>query len=149
MSCPTFVCLHGAWHDPSYFDEVKKRLIAKGYPCICPSLPPVGGNPPTPDFSADVSTIREVLLDLVHGKEVIVITHSYSGVPGGEALRGLDLASCKEKGWKGGVVKLVYIMSSMVSAGFQHSSRGTRDGMVDVMHTDMEVSIHQDLWILS
>ncbi|MCJ1328568.1 hypothetical protein MMC10_005245 [Thelotrema lepadinum] len=32
-------------------------------------------------------------------------------------------------------------MSSMVSAGFQHSSRGTRDGMVDVMHTDMEKGI--------
>lgn len=139
MSKPTFVCLHGAWHDPSCYDGVKSLLTSYGYKCICPSFPSTGAQPPTYDFTEDVDTIRSTVVELVQDQDVIVVMHSYSGIPGGSALEGLDKQSCQKRGFKGGVVRLIYIMSFMVPEGFQHSPRGTRDNMVPSMKTDFEV----------
>ncbi len=139
MSKPTFVCIHGAWHSPSCFDGIKSMLSTYGYDCVCPSLPSVGGNPPTDDFTEDVTAIKSTVEELVNVKDVIVVMHSYSGIPGGQALEGLDKKSCVEKGLKGGVVRLVYMMAFIVPEGFQHSPKGTRDNMVPSMKTDFKV----------
>lgn len=139
MLKPVFVLLHGAWHSPACFDPIKSILSTYDYTCVCPSLPSVGGNPPTKDFEPDVQVIRSTVAELVEEKDVIVVMHSYSGIPGGTALEGLDKKTCEQKGLKGGVVRLVYIMSFMVPEGFQHSPPGTRDNMVPTMLTDFEV----------
>lgn len=140
-SKPTFVCLHGAWHSPSCFDKIKHLLSTHGYACICPALPSTGAEPPIDDFTQDVETIRSTVAELVEAeKEVIVVLHSYSGIPGGQALEGLDRHARKESGYEGGVIRVIYIMSFIVPEGFQHSPRGTRDNMVPVMKTDLEVS---------
>ena len=81
------------------------------------------------------------MADLVKDHDVIVVMHSYSGIPGGQALDGLDKKTTTEQGLKGGVVRLVYIMSFIVPEGFQHSPKGTRDFMVPAMKTDSEVSL--------
>ena len=141
MSKPVFVCLHGAWHSPACYDAVKSTLAQDGYLCVCPSLPSVGGSPPTSDFTEDVTTIRSTVAELVKEHDVIVVMHSYSGIPGGQALEGLDKKTTMERGLKGGVVRLVYIMSFMVPEGFQHSPKGTRDYMIPAMKTDFEVSL--------
>ena len=141
MSKPAFVCIHGAWHSASCYDGIKSILNTYGYDCFCPSLPSVGGNPPTNDFTEDVKTIRSAVEELVQEKDVIVVMHSYSGIPGGQALEGLDKQSCEEKGMKGGVVRLVYMMAFIVPEGFQHSPKGTRDNMVPSMKTDFKVII--------
>ena len=139
-SKPTFVCLHGAWHSPSCFDKIKHLLSTNGFDCVCPALPSTGADPPIDDFTKDVETIRSTVSELVEAKkDVIVVTHSYSGIPGGEALEGLDAYSRKENGYEGGVIRLIYIMSFLVPEGFQHSPRGTRDNMVPTMKTDLEV----------
>ena len=141
MPKPAFVCLHGAWHSPACYDAVKSILTQDGYLCICPSLPSVGCNPPISDFTEDVRTIRSAVADLVKDYDVIVVMYSYSGIPGGQALDGLDKKTTTEQGLKGGVVRLVYIMSFIVPEGFQHSPKGTRDFMVPTMKTDFEVSL--------
>ncbi|KAL8651748.1 MAG: hypothetical protein Q9210_003079 [Variospora velana] len=138
-SKPTFVCLHGAWHSPSCFDKIKNLLSTQGYACICPALPSTGADPPVYDFTEDVEIIRSTVAELVEAKkEVIVVTHSYSGIPGGQALEGLDAQSRTEQGYEGGVIRMIYIMSFIVPEGFQHSPRGTRDNMVPVMKTDFK-----------
>ena len=93
------------------------------------------------DFTEDVKTIRSAVEELVQEKDVIVVMHSYSGIPGGQALEGLDKQSCEEKGMKGGVVRLVYMMAFIVPEGFQHSPKGTRDNMIPSMKTDFKVII--------
>jgi len=118
MSKPTFVCVHGAWHTPSCWDKVKALLNAAGYECICPSLPTTNSIPPKHDFTEDVAMIRSYVESLVNaGEDVILVTHSYSGVPGGQALEGLDKESCEKRGLRGGVVRLVYITSFIVPEG--------------------------------
>ncbi|CAG8950319.1 hypothetical protein HYFRA_00006812 [Hymenoscyphus fraxineus] len=142
MFKPTFICVHGAWHTSSCWDEVKSLLEAQGYECICPDLPTTNSNPPKDDFTEDVEMIRSTVEKLVNdGKHVILVTHSYSGVPGGQALKGLDKPSCEKRGIKGGVIRLVYIASFMVPEGFQNSTKGTRDGMAESMKTDFQAGI--------
>lgn len=118
MSKPTFVCVHGAWHSPGCWDKVKSFLETQGYECICPALPTTNSHPPKYDFTEDVQMIRSTVEDLVNdGKDVILVTHSYSGVPGGQALESLDKESCFKRSLRGGVVRLVYIASFMVPEG--------------------------------
>lgn len=138
---PTFVCFHGSWHSPACFDKIKHLLSTHGFSCICPALPSTGAEPPVDAFTKDVETIRSTVSELVEAKkDVIVVTHSYSGIPGGQALEGLDTETRKKNGYEGGVIRLIYIMSFLVPEGFQHSPRGTRDNMVPAMKTDFEVS---------
>ena len=137
---PIFVCLHGGWHNPSCWDKVKGLLATHEYACVCPSLPSTGANPPHSSFTRDVDIIRSTVTRLVEqSQEIIVVTHSYSGIPGGQALEGLDRRSRSEQGLAGGVTRLIFIMSFIVPEGFQHSARGTRDNMVPMMKTNFEV----------
>ena len=89
--------------------------------------------------------IRSTVTELVNeNEEVIVVMHSYSGIPGGQALEGLDRKSRSERGLAGGVTRLIYIMSFIVPEGFQHSARGTRENMVPMMKTNFEVCLPLD-----
>jgi hypothetical protein len=142
MSKPTFVCVPGASHSPIIFEPLKAALAFHGYNVIPLALPSVGGRPPTYDFTEDVHAIRDLVIRLVDlGTEVIVVLHSYAGLPGGEALHGLGKSEREQRGLRGGVVRLVFIMSWMAKEGFQASPRGDISAMFPYMHCDVEVSI--------
>lgn len=141
MSKPVFVLLHGAWHTPRCWDRLIAQLEAAGYTSFAPALPSSGSYPPTPDWSLDVQIIRDTVSSLVKDRDVVVVTHSFSGMTGGTALEGLDEETSASKGLNGGVVRIVYINAFLVPEGFQHSPRGTRDNMVPEMKTDLEVRV--------
>ncbi|KAF2501245.1 alpha/beta-hydrolase [Lophium mytilinum] len=140
MSNPVFVLLHGAWHSPKCWNRLIAQLEKSGHSAVAPALPSSGYNPPLPDWSKDVEIIRNTVTDLVQEHHVIVVTHSFSGMTGGTALEGLDKETCKSKGLKGGVVRLVYIIAFLVPERFQHSPQGTRDNMVPEMITDLDAN---------
>lgn len=139
MSKPVFVLLHGAWHSPRCWDSLVSVLGKAGFSAITPALPSSASDPPTPDWSKDVETIRNTVFSLVQEHDVVVVMHSFSGMTGGTALEGLDKQVCLSRGLKGGVVRLIYIAAFLVPEGFQHSPHGTRDNMVPEMKTDLEV----------
>ncbi|KAI1326301.1 alpha/beta-hydrolase [Xylariaceae sp. FL0255] len=141
MPSPVFVLLHGAWHSPRCWSRLVAELENVGYTAVTPSLPSCGSTPPTPDWADDVRVIRKTVSDLVIESNVVVVTHSFSGMTGGTALEGLDKDACKAKGWKGGVVRLIYICAFLVPEGFQHSPPGTRENMIPQMKTDLEQGI--------
>ncbi|KAI0206836.1 alpha/beta-hydrolase [Astrocystis sublimbata] len=138
MTRPTFVLLHGAWHVPQCWNLLVSELHKAGYATETPALPSSGSVPPTPDWTGDIDTIRNTVSKLVVDQDVVVVMHSFSGMTGGTALDGLDKESCQSKGWKGGVVRLIYLVAFLVPEGFQHSPPGTRDNMVPEMKTDLE-----------
>lgn len=140
MAGPVFVLLHGAWHSPRCWNLLVSELNKAGYATETPALPSTGSVPPTPDWAGDIDTIRSTVSKLVVDQDVVVVMHSFSGMTGGNALEGLDKESCRAKGLKGGVVRLVYLVAFLVPEGFQHSPPGTRDNMVPEMKTDLEVS---------
>jgi len=127
---PTLVLISGAWHTSTCYDLIIPPLESSGYTTIALTLPSVGAEPALPDFSADVALIHKTVTKLVNdGKEVVVIMHSYGGMPGTEAMKGLGREDRKKNGKVGGVVKLVYLTSWMVSEGQSVlSSGGGRGG---------------------
>ena len=140
MSKPVFVLLHGAWHTPKCWDLLVSELDKAGYESVAPALPSSNASPLPSDWSADLDTIQTTVRELIEaGRDVVVVMHSFSGMTGGTALERLDKQSCAARGLKGGVVRVVYINAFLVSEGFQHSPRGTRDYMIPEMKTDFEV----------
>ncbi len=140
MSKPTFVLVHGAFHTSAVYDGLRMNLAAHGYPSVAVSLPSVGANPPHYDFAGDVAAIRDAVTQLVEqGRNVVVVMHSYSGLPGGEALKGLGK---KERaGLRGGLLRLVFVMAWIVPAGFQLAPRNTPLTKFSFLNCDIEVRL--------
>lgn len=123
---PTFVLVPGAWHKPIIYKSVATHLKTHGYPTILLPLPSSGAIPPHEDFTQDVLSIRaclSALINLEH-KEVILVVHSYTGLPGSEACRDLSQKSRLEKGQRGGVVRFVCINAFAMAEGFQPTPKG-------------------------
>jgi hypothetical protein len=141
MSKPTFVCVPGASHSPLIFDHVKSALAFHGYTVIPIALPSNGARPAIYDFTEDVRAIRGHVTQLVDaGHDVIVVLHAYAGIPGAEALWGLAKYERERRGLRGGIIRLVFIMSIMGKEGFQPSQRGDISAMYPWMLCDLEVT---------
>ena len=95
--------------------------------------------PPNMTFDEDVKAIRDTLTKLVdtEEKDVILVVHSYTGMPGAEAPEGLGKKDRQAKGLKGGVVRLVFIMAFAMPEGFQPTASGQQ--MPEWMKLDMQV----------
>lgn len=140
MSKPTVVFVPGAWHTPEVYNQVMELLKNYDYPTIGLPLPSVGATPAHTDFLGDVKCIRDCITELVNGgKEVMLVSHSYAGMPATEAPIGLGKKAREEKGLPGGVVRLIYIMAFAMPEGFQPTAGGAQ--FPDWMIPDMEVSI--------
>ncbi|KAI9719615.1 MAG: hypothetical protein M1812_003386 [Candelaria pacifica] len=125
LTKPTLVLIHGAWHTAASFSSLISLLEEEGYPAQCISLPSVGASPGLPSFDADVTAIRTVIKPLIESnKQVILVMHSYGGLPGTEALQGLSEIERRKEGKEGGVVRLVYLAAFIAkveqSAGMVH-----------------------------
>ena len=88
---------------------VVDSLSTHGYSTVGLPLPSVGAVPPHTDFPKDVEAIYNCLVQLVisEEKDVVLVTHSYTGIPGAEAPKELGKKEREAKGLKGGVVRLV------------------------------------------
>lgn len=140
MSKPTIVMVPGSWHKPSIYSGVVASLSTHKYPTICLPLPSAGAVPPHEDFTNDVAIIRDCLTDLVSkDKEVVLVVHSYSGLPGGEAPRGLGKKEREARGLKGGVIRYVVINGLATPPGFQPIARGDYSRMPEWMKLDLQV----------
>jgi hypothetical protein len=141
MAKPTFVLVPGAWHQPDIYSSVIDTLGSHGYPTIGQPLPSAGAMPPHRTFDEDVSAIRGTLAKLVdiEEKEVILVVHSYTGMPGAEAPKDLGKKERQGKGLKGGVVRIVFIMAFAMPEGFQPTAGGAQ--MPEWMKLDLEVGL--------
>lgn len=116
---PTIVLVHGAWHLPSHYNMLKDKLTERGFAVIQPRNASVGQ---ASDIKGkthldDVAAIHEAMESpLSDGKEIIVICHSYGGIPGSAAVEGYQIHERRDKGWKGGIKHIVYVASFALPA---------------------------------
>ncbi|KAL8774587.1 MAG: hypothetical protein Q9209_000960 [Squamulea sp. 1 TL-2023] len=104
---PTIVLVHGGWQGPETYSLLVPRLEKAGYSVIAVTLPSVGVGPAAPDFSGDVNVIRNVVTStLATGKDVVLVLHSYGGVPGCEALKGIKQDKAEQILGSSGVAKV-------------------------------------------
>lgn len=116
---PTFVIVPGAWHPVSCYNELYEELSSAGYPVEFVKLPSLDPSDPFGASCAnDADVVRDTLLPLLEAeKYVIVVPHSYGGIPAGCGARGLAASARKNEGQKGGVLGLIYMTSFVVPEG--------------------------------
>ena len=117
ISRPTIVIVPGAWHPTAAYEPLVNVLDTAGYSALTAKLPSLNSQDPQKDScSADAKAVRQEILPLIeqHGEDVVVLCHSYGGIPGGGAAHGLSKASHGKHGQKGGEVGLVYLTAFVV-----------------------------------
>ena len=110
---------------PKTYETVVKAVSAHGYSIEALHIPSVGletgdgareGEPPTMYDDAKFIAARVAgLADA--GNDVLLITHSYGGVPATEVVRGLSKAERGKHGKEGGIVGLAYMTSLVPEVG--------------------------------
>ena len=118
-SSTTILFIPGAWHSPKCFETVILGIEADGYNTDVVHLPSVDPTVPHSDFSDDVDQIKkQIELAANSGQRVVVVVHSYGGVPGSEAIRGLDWETRQQNGQQGGVVHLFFLSYPLSLSSF-------------------------------
>jgi pimeloyl-ACP methyl ester carboxylesterase len=104
---PTVVLVHGAWHGPWCWDDLRPRLERLGWRTTAPQLASASstGTEPRPGLYADAEVLAQHI-DGIDGP-VVLVGHSYGGAPVTEfAGRGI-----------GHVTHLVYVAAYQPDAG--------------------------------
>ncbi|KAI1171797.1 Alpha/beta hydrolase fold-1 [Nemania sp. FL0916] len=115
---PTIFFVPGAWHKPWVFDLVRETLSSRGYETDAIALATAGSDDKTVGVLADAAKIRDALSKLVDaGKDVLVVPHSYGGVPTSSAVQGLSKEQRAADGKPGGIIMLLYMASFTFPAG--------------------------------
>ena len=130
MVLPTIVIVPGACQTPAHYLPFASALRNANFPVAVIPLPSLGVSRGWKDFSEDVTAIRKVVSDLVDvGTQVVVLMHSYGGMPGSAALRGLGAKDRAEGGANGGVKRLIYVASYALREGEAQPGKGDLEGM--------------------
>lgn len=118
---PTVLFVHGAWHTNEAFGAVQTLLSKAGYGIknlqLASSTP---NGPYDADIADDIAVIQNALTDILstnRDSEIIVVMHSYGGIPGSAAAKGFWRKQREEEGKKGGIVHLVYLASLALPEG--------------------------------
>ncbi|KAK0105332.1 hypothetical protein ONS95_004288 [Cadophora gregata] len=112
---PTLVLVHGAFHGPEAFHLIHPKLEALGYPVVAVALASVGRSHPTATYLDDVAAIHEAVLPILdEGKEVVLVTHSWGGIPGAASTEGQTIEDRAARGEKGGIKSILMIASAIV-----------------------------------
>jgi alpha-beta hydrolase superfamily lysophospholipase len=116
-SSPTVVLVPGACHSAACYELLIPHLERAGFAVkalTLPSIDPV--SPETATCADDANFIRNtVLLPLIEeGKEILLVGHSYGGIPISAAALGLSKRTRSKSGKVGGIIGLVYITALLV-----------------------------------
>ncbi|KAL7782517.1 Alpha/beta hydrolase fold-1 [Trichoderma ceciliae] len=111
---PTIVFIHGAWHKPDCWDAVTSQLSVYGYSFDTIMLLSSGGDIST-TVADDAAHIQNSTSKLVaSGKELILVMHSYGGIPGTESAKGLLKKDRQAERKLGGIISLVYVAAFLI-----------------------------------
>ncbi len=115
-SKPSIILIPGSFGLPEFYNPVFELVRAKGYDIRGVHKPSVGlsSRQPRPgplptmyDDAAHIAKEAEKLID--EGKDVILVPHSYGGVPTSQCTKGLSKKERQEAGKPGGIVNIAYL----------------------------------------
>jgi pimeloyl-ACP methyl ester carboxylesterase len=150
---PTIALVPGSFSTTAAYDKLIEQLSEHGYPTLRIELKSVGGTVPATSHD-DAAHIHSTLSPLVEeGKEIVVIMHSYGGVPGTDGTKGLAKVDQSATGKSGGVIALVYIAALMIRQGASLAeTRGETGSLPDwvtfdgaFMSLDSKVAVRETL----
>lgn len=116
MSKPTLIFCPGAWYPPTAFNPLIDKLPE--YTTHVVAFPSIQDATNVKDLRPDIEAVRSIVQhECNEGREVIVVSHSWSGLPVSSALDGLSRAQREKTGQKGGVVKLIFLSAFIPDVG--------------------------------
>lgn len=114
----TFVIVPGAWHPAVCLEPLKSRLEDRSFQVRVVDHKSIGAEPPLPNFDPDVAQVRTIIeQEADKERDVAVFMHSYGGMVGTEACRGLSRNARAAVGKKGGIIQLIYCCAFLVPEG--------------------------------
>lgn len=117
---PTILLIPGSFHPPSLWKGIQDPLHKAGYRT---STLPLLSNDQLPETKENITELEaeaihgHVATLLDSGEDVLVVMHSYGGVPGTQGMKGLSKDERRKAGKPGGVVGLVYLCAFMLWEG--------------------------------
>lgn len=75
------------------------------------------------------------------GRDVIIISHSYGGVPATESVRGLSKKARRAEGKQGGVVRLAYMASLVPALGAAANEVLTNRPRAEGLSVEMDMDV--------
>jgi len=121
---PTLVLVPGAWHSIETWDKISSLLTEQGYKCVPVPLPSTAGNA-SATFGEDVKAARDLILaETTEGRDVVVVTHSYGGMLGQSAIKGLTKPKQNSPSTSGHVIGL-----ALIATGFCETGKSFLDGL--------------------
>ena len=118
-NCPSFVIIPGGSQNPTHYGYLAHLLQSAGYPTFSALLPSVG-NSAKVTVEDDMAFIRDrMILPILELEErdVILVMHSYSGVPGSAAALGLGKKERVAQGKKAGVIAQIFYTAFLKQEG--------------------------------
>lgn len=101
------------------YDDWVAHLAEHGVRSVVIGLPSVGRSEgkPSKTMTDDVNEITKVVSGLLDsGEDVVLLTHSYGGIPGTQSLETLSQKARQAVG-KSGVKKIIYMTSVVLPVG--------------------------------
>lgn len=134
----TIVLIPGSFLHSSHYEPTLAPLRASGLtihvldpPCFHAKKPG-----PLPSMYDDSSFVGEFITELAdRGEEVVLVAHSYGGMPASECVRGLSVDARRKEGKQGGVVRLAFVTAVVPKVG---------GGLADTMVGGVQVPLVPD-----
>lgn len=137
---PAIVVVPGSFSTPPFYDTFVSQLVAHSFDVQVVSLPSVGGKTAT-NMTDDANAIQAVATKIADdGRDIVLVMHSYGGIPGTESAHGLAKKDREAAGQKGGIVALFYVAALLVQPGMSlGSTLGAGSGVPDYVKVDVSV----------
>ncbi|KAK7419581.1 hypothetical protein QQZ08_010794 [Neonectria magnoliae] len=107
---PVFLLVTGAWHPPQCYEPLQTDFTALGYECVIPQMPSMGHDKNGVTWQADKAKVVEAATPYFEaGREVVLVAHSYGGIPASAATEGQGIGERARKGKKGGFKSIIFV----------------------------------------
>lgn len=114
---PTIIIVAGAWHGLIHIAPLTTALSSQKYPTIPLALTTSGNS--DKNLTDDIAMITSHLEEVIgkQGKDVILVLHSFGGVPGCAAAGPFVRSARKKQDQKGGIMAILFIAAFAVPKG--------------------------------
>ena len=138
---PAIVIVPGSFSPAPFYAVLVNALRVHGYEAIVETLLSSARSPLRGEKAATMEEDAEFFHDIAEkvadqGKDVVIVTHSYGGIPGTECCKGLSKEVRKAAGKPGGVSRLVYVTSVVPPPG-----KSLKDLMGDLVPSFINVEV--------
>ena len=113
---PVVVVIHGAWQRQQQYQLLGQSLVDRGFEVLRPESATSGQETVEiqgKTYLDDVAVIHKTMEpSLAAGREIVLVCHSYGGIPTSAAAEGYQIHERQEKGLTGGIKHIVYLAAA-------------------------------------